>query len=176
MTRSTARRRQAGFTIMEVAFALVIFAMMTVLFAAVFPMTIRGAQYSSNYSQAAMLAQHKMDQIRSNGFLSLNPNIDLGHLQNANIVDAAQAAGYPAAVNGGATYSFTAADSMINDGVTKGYFPPGSQGLVTIADYAMLHPSSGIPAKTLEYITVQIKWTGGGVSDGSYSTSSMLSK
>ena len=147
--------------------------MMTMLFAAVFPMTIRGAQYSSNYSQAAMIAQHKMDQLRSGGAGILT---DQDKLMNTFTIDRPQPAGYPIAVPGGATYSFTTADSLVNDGVTHGYFPTGSQGLVTIADYTATHGSPGIPAGTVYSVTVTVKWVGGGVSNGSYTTSSIIAK
>ena len=166
------RRRRAGVTITEVALTLIIFAMMTMLFAAVFPMTIRGAQYSGNYSQAAMIAQHKMDQLRSTGAGGLTP----GHLADISAIDQSQPTGYPLTVPGGATYSFTTADSLVNDGTTHGYFAPGSQGLVTIADYTAVHNSSGIPAGTLYYVTVTVNWVGGGVSNGSYTTSSIIAK
>ena len=166
------RRRRAGITITEVALTLIIFAMMTMLFAAVFPMTIRGAQYSGNYSQAAMIAQHKMDQLRSTGAGGLTA----GHLADISAIDQAQPAGYPLTVPGGATYSFTTADSLVNDGVTHGYFPPGSQGLVTIADYTAAHSSGGIPGGTLYSVTVTVKWVGGGVSNGSYTTSAIIAK
>ena len=165
------RRRVArGFSITEVALAIIVFGMMSVLFAAVFPMTVRGAQYSGNYSQAAMLAQHKMDQLRSAGFNSL----DFGHLSGVGAVDNPQPTGYPISANGSTTYSFTTVDALINGGGTQGYFAPGSKGTVTVVDYALLHPGVGIPAGTMAYVTVQITWTGGGTADGSYSTSAII--
>jgi type II secretory pathway pseudopilin PulG len=170
--RGCRRKLERGFTIMEVTLALMIFAMMTILFAAVFPMTIRGAQYSSNYSQAAMVAQHKMDQLRSAGYSSL----DLSHLSNLSVVDSPQPNGYPTQAVGGSTYSFTTADGLVSNGVTQGFFPAGSQGTVTIADYSALHPASGIPANTMYYVTVTVAWVGGGVSNGSYSTSAIIAK
>ena len=166
------KRRQRGFTITEVAFAIIILGMMATLFGAVFPMTIRGAQHSSNYAQAAMIAQHKMDQIRSAGF----GNLSQSQLQSLQVIDPAQPSGFPQAVTGGATYSFTAADSLVNDGTTQGYFPPGSQGLVTVADYASVHSGSGVPAGLLTQITVQVSWTGGAYAGGSYSTTTLLAK
>ncbi len=54
--RHTNKRQSAGFTLIEVTLALIIFAMMTILFAAVFPMTVRGAQYSGNYTPKYFLA------------------------------------------------------------------------------------------------------------------------
>ena len=168
--RRIARRQTAGFTLMEVCLALIVFGMMTVLFGAVFPMTVRGAQYSGNYTQAAMIAQHKMEQLRSAGFSSL----DQTHLTNLNAIDSPQASGYPAPVSGGTSYSFTSAEHLVSDGVTKGYFAPGSMGTVTVADYAALHPSSGVPSGTLALVTVSVTWAGGGVSNSSYSTSALL--
>ena len=168
--RPLKRRAQAGFTIMEVALALVIFTMMSVLFAAVFPMATRGAQYGGNYTQAAMIAQHKMDQLRSAGFARL----DLSDLTNLAVVDTPQPAGYPAAAPSGMTYSFTTVDGLASSGGTQGYFPPGSQGTITICDYALLHPSSGIAANTLDYVTVTLTWTGGGLANGSYTTSAVI--
>ncbi len=167
---SLARRRTAGFTLVEVTLALIVFAMMTILFAAVFPMTVRGAQYGGNYTQGAMIAQHKMDQLRSAGFSSL----DQGHLTNLSIIDTPQPAGYPISINGGATYSFTSAEHLVSDGTTQGYFAPGSQGTVTVVDYAVLHPGSGVPAGSLALVNVTISWTGGATHDGNYQTSALI--
>ena len=168
--KRSVRRQTAGFTITEVALALIVFSLMIVLFAAVFPMTVRGARYGSNYTQAAMIAQHKMDQIRSAGYARL----DLNDLTNLAVIDSPQPSGYPATVTGGATYSFTTADSLVNSGTTQGFFAPGSQGTVTVCDYAALHPSSGIAANTMDYVTVTLTWSGGGISKGSYSTSAVI--
>ena len=167
---SPSRQRKAGFTLMEVTLALIVFAMMTVLFAAVFPMTMRGAQYGGNYTQAAMIAQHKMDQIRSAGFGSL----DQGHLSNLSIIDSPQPAGFPVVAGGGTTYSFTSAENLVSSGTTQGYFAPGSQGTITVVDYAALHPSSGVPAGSLALVNVSVSWTGGATHDGSYQTSALL--
>ncbi len=166
----TNRQRTAGFTLVEVTLALIVFAMMTMLFAAVFPMTVRGARYGGNYTQAAMIAQHKMDEIRSAGFGSL----DQTHLSNLSIIDSPQPAGYPITAGGGTTYSFTSAENLVSNGTTQGYFAPGSHGVVTVVDYAALHPSSGVPAGSLALVNVSITWTGGATHDGSYQTSALL--
>ncbi len=172
------RRSTRGFTIAEVTLALIVFGMMTILFAAVLPMTARGAQYGGNYAQAAMLAQHKMDQLRSAGYSRLfddGNGTALAKLSGLSVIDQPQPAGYPSAASGGTTYSFTTVDGLVSDGVTHGYFPPGSKGTVTIGNYAALHPADHIPpGSSLAYVTVTITWTGGGVSDGSYSTSAIF--
>ena len=174
------RRRRArgrgGFTLMEVAMAMVVFTMMTMMFAAVFPMAVRGAQFSGNYTQGTMLAQHKMDQLRTTGY---NRLIDSTQLAAMGIIDSPQPAGYPIVSNGATTYSFTSVDALTNNGATQGYFPPGSMGTVTVSDYATGAPpsgTSGVPAATLAYVTVTLSWTGGGISSGSTSVSAIISK
>lgn len=170
------RRGRSGFTLMEVALAMIVFTMMTLMFAAVFPMAVRGAQYGSNYTQGTMLAQHKMDQLRTTGY---NRLINSARLAEMGIIDKTQPAGYPITSNGATTYSFTTVDSLINGGTTSGYFAPGSMGTVTISDYAAGSPpsgTSGVPAATLAYVTVTISWVGGGISSGSTSVSAIISK
>ncbi len=171
VTSRRARRRSSirGFTIAEVALAMIILAMMTLMFAAVFPMAVRGAQYSSNYAQAATLAQHKMDQLRSAGFSRLFTPTGDNSLTSLNIIDA---------VNADGSYDFTTADALINDGVTHGYFPPGSVGTVTIVDYAdtPTGAAAGAPHKTLAYVTVTLVWTNTGVANSSYSASTIIAK
>lgn len=44
------RSPRAGFTILEVTLAMFIFLIMMMLFAAVFPAVVRGAQFSNNYT------------------------------------------------------------------------------------------------------------------------------
>lgn len=170
------RRRRSGFTLVEVALAMVVFTMMTLMFAAVFPMAVRGAQFSGNHTQGTMLTQHKMDQLRTAGY---NRLVDSAKLADMGIIDNPQPAGYPIVGSGATTYSFTNVDALINDGTHRGYYPPGSMGTVTISDYATsAAPSgtSGIPAKTLAYVTVAISWTGGGMTNGSTSISAIISK
>ncbi len=170
------RRRRGGFTLMEVALALVVLTMMTLMFAAVFPMAVRGAQFSGNYTQGAMLAQHKMDQLRTAGY---NRLVAPAQLAAMGIIDNPQPAGYPVAAGGATTYAFTGVDNLTNSGATQGYFAPGSMGTVTISDYAAGTPPSGtngVPAATLAYVTVTISWVGGGISSGSTSVSAIISK
>ncbi len=172
LARRARRSSIRGFTIAEVALALIVFAMMTVMFAAVFPMAVRGAQYSSNYAQAATLAQHKLDQLRSAGYSRLfnDPqNTALTKLTGLNIVDA---------VNADGSYDFTTADSLDNSGTTTGYFPPGSTGTVTIVDYATTPAGAadGAPSNVLAYVTVKFVWTNTGSANSSYSASTIIAK
>lgn len=155
--------------------AMVVFTMMTLMFAAVFPMAVRGAQFSSNYTQGTMLAQHKMDQLRTTGYHRLGDSTGLARM---GIIDNPQPAGYPIVANGGTTYAFTSVDGLVNDGMTQGYFAPGSMGTVTVSDYATSSAPSGtngVPTGKLAYVTVTISWMGGGISSGSTSVSAIIS-
>lgn len=165
ISKSPTRRRSSrhGFTIAEVALAMIIFTMMTLMFAAVFPMAVRGAQYSSNYAQAATLAQHKLDQLRSAGYSRLFTPTGNNSLTSLSIIDS---------VNVDGSYDFTSADSLINNGTTKGYFPPGSTGTVTVSNYT----ANGAPNGTLAYVTVKLVWTNTGIASSSYSASAIIAK
>lgn len=166
-TAETARVRRArrGFTLMEVMFAGVILLLMSFLFAAVFPTAVRGAQYSGNYTQAATLAQHKMDQLRTAGYSRLVDDAQgtaLSKMSGLNIVDAQVAPN---------AYDFTTADGLVNSGAVKGYFPSGSTGTVAITPYT----ANGTPPGTVLFVTVTVAWTGAGTASSSYSTSALLS-
>lgn len=162
--RSRPKSRTGGFTIAEVALALVVLAMMTMMFAAVFPIAVRGAQYSSDYAQASLLAQHKMEQFRSAGYAK---TVSPATLQSLQIIDGTTA-------NADGSYSFTSVDNLDSTGTTHGYFPSGGTGTVTITDYNAILNS--VPSGTMAYVTVKIKWSGSGASNGNYTLSTIISK
>lgn len=152
--------------------AMTVFLMMSVMFAAVFPVAVRAGKMSNNYAQAAQLAQHKIDQVRAAGIGKLGYN----DLSTAQIVDpmANPPAGLPA------TYAFTGVDGLANSGTNNGYFPLGSTGTLTVRDYNAYLTSQGasspVPAGVMDFITVTIQWSGGGVSPGSYTASALIIK
>lgn len=151
-------RRQQGFTVMEVALALVIFTMMTLMFGAVLPAALRGAKHSGNYNQAAALAQRKIDQLRGAGYGRMFDGSDgtaLSKLSALNVVNAQNSFG---------VFDFTTVDHMTGNG---GYFPPGSTGTITVTD-----GYNGIPAGNAAQVTVTITWTG--TVPGSYSVSAII--
>ena len=156
------RRRQRGFTLLEVALSLIIFTMMTLMFGAVLPMAVRGASHGNNYSQAAALAQRKVDQLRSAGYSRLFDNsagTAYTQLSNQNIVDAQNG---QSGASGG-SYDFTALDHLTGNG---GFFPPGSTGTITVAPYTA--QTAGFVA----LVTVTITWTG--TVPGSYTVSTLI--
>ena len=160
------RTRRSGFTLAEVMLALAVFSMMTLMFAAVFPTAVRGAQFSGNYAQGTMLAQQKMEQLRANGYGSLVDDVQstaLDKLKSLQLIDGQNPDG---------SYDFTTSDNLTNNGVTQGYFPPGSTGTITVMPYT----AGGVPGGSLVYVTITVAWTGGGVSNGSTSVSAIISK
>ena len=156
-------RRQRGFTLMEVALSLIIFTMMTLMFGAVLPIAVRGAKHGNNYSQAAALAQRKVDQLRAVGYGRLFDN-SAGTAKNQllaqNIINDQNGTSDP--INGG-SYDFTAIDHLTGNG---GFFPPGSTGTIAISPYA------GTPAGQMAQVKVTITWTGN--VPGSYTVSALI--
>lgn len=143
---------------MEVTLALVIFAMMTLMFGAVLPVAVRGAAHGGNYNQAAALAQRKVDQLRVAGYSRLFDGTDgtaLSKLSAQNVVNAQNSSG---------VFDFTTVDHLTGTG---GFFPPDSTGTITVAD-----GYNGVPAGNAAQVTVTITWTG--TVPGSYSASAII--
>ncbi len=147
---------------MEVALSLVIFTMMTLMFGAVLPIAVRGASHGNNYSQAAALAQRKVDQLRAAGYSHVSdPGDGTAYTQlfAQKIVDG-QIGTSSAGVG---TYDFTTQDHLTGNG---GFFPPGSTGTITISPY------TGTPSGQVAQATVTITWTGN--VPGSYTVSALI--
>jgi prepilin-type N-terminal cleavage/methylation domain-containing protein len=163
------RRGRRGFTLIEVVFALTIFLMMAMVFSAVFPISIKAAKFSNNYNQAEELCQHKLDELREQpwgGFKSTTFATQAGaNLVNGNVADSCSA---DANGDGGMTCSFVNIDDIADNGNTVGYFPAGSTALVNI------FPIPGTPSYSVFKATSTISWTGGGLSNGSCSVSTVL--
>ncbi len=159
---SLKRRRQRGFTLMEVALSLIIFTLMVLMFGAVLPIAVRGASHGNNYSQAAALAQRKVDQLRAAGYGRLfdgGGGTAKDQLSAQNIVDGQNGT---SDANGG-SYDFTTVDHLTGAG---GFFPPGSTGTITISPYA------GTASGQVAQVTVTITWTGS--VPGSYTVSALI--
>lgn len=73
------QRIPRAFTIMEVVLSLLIVLFMVVMVAAVVPSSLRTSRYSTDFSQAASLVQHKINQLQDAGYNGMNaPNLG-GH-------------------------------------------------------------------------------------------------
>ena len=157
--------KRRGFTLLETVFALTIFAMMGLLFAAVVPISLRQARMNSHYAQAAALAQHKIAQIRAAGFSAAqNPNA----LAASGIVDSGSATSLAVPY----AASFTATDHLNADGSGNGLYPPGTTATVTVTDYAA--QNAAVPAGTVDSIAVTVRWPQSTISSGSYTLSGLV--
>lgn len=165
MTAILTAQVRRGFTLLEAVLALAVLVMIGLLFAAILPVSLRGARQSSHYAQASGLAQHKIAQIRGAGFLSAQSPAALA---GQGIVDSSTASS-PAVPY---TASFAGTDHLLADASGPGLYPAGTTATVTITDYAAKNPA--VPAGTVADVTVTIHWQSGTISDGSYSTSALI--
>lgn len=158
------RKMRRGFTLIEVMLAMIVFLMMTLMFAAAFPIAVPAARVSNNNAQAAELAQHRFDHLRSASYSNLS---SASILKGRGIIDSPQPSGYPISkpagfAAGSVQYSFTTADALTN------YFPPGSTGVVTIS------PDLAAPSGQVKDITLSLNWTGGDASTGQYTVKTKI--
>jgi len=157
--------KRQGFSLLETVFALIVFAMMGLLFSAVLPVSLRAARVNAHYAQAAALAQHKIAQIRAAGFSSLQSPATLAGL---GIIDSSTATSQSVPY----TASFLAADHLIANTSGNGLFVPGTTATVTIGDYAAVNAS--VPAGTVNIVTIKLNWPGDASSSGSYTLSGLV--
>lgn len=158
VTPNSQRKSRVGLGLVEVMFSLFLFMMMALMFAAVIPAATRSSKYTSSYSMAAQIAQHKIDQIRNAGYAKCNG----ASLATLNVIDSAT----PIATNGTAeTFSFTTADNLL------AYFPSGATGTVTTDNYA---PSSTGTGFNIRQVTITLTWRDGGGPTSSFSTSALV--
>jgi len=158
-------RRRGAFTLIEVMFAVFIFAMMALMFSAVIPTAARSSRFGNSYVQAATLAQHKIDQLQEAGYNRVTGPF----LQTLNITET-QGTTTGTAPNTTVTASFTTEDNLLS------YFPAGATGTVVITPWT---PSWN--ATTSEYTimqaTVTIRWREAGRNQQSeYKMSTLLTK
>lgn len=149
-------KSQEGFTLIEVVIAMIIFLMMVLMFAAVFPLAVRGAIFSNNYAQAVALCQHKMDQLRDEGWNKM----DYTDLNNDGIVDTA-AAGNQNIANG---LSFATTDNL------GGFYPAGCTGTFKVAT------DGNVASNTVDDVQVTITWTTASGARSSYTLYGMITK
>jgi prepilin-type N-terminal cleavage/methylation domain-containing protein len=144
-------KARSGFTLIEVVIAMIIFLMMVLMFAAVFPIAVRGAIFSNNYAQAVALCQHKMDQLRDAGWNKM----DYADLNNDGIVDTA-AAGNQSIAN--------TTDSL------AGFYPTGCTGTIKVTTDA------NVASNTVDDVQVTITWTTASGGNSSYTLYGMITK
>lgn len=156
---STSRKSRTALGLIEVIFALFLFMMMALMFAAVIPVATRSSKYSSSYSMASQIAQHKVDEIREAGYAKCNG----AGLDSLDLIDSATAI---QTVGTAETFSFTTTDNLLS------YFPSGATGTVTIDNYA---PSSTGTGFNIRQATITITWRERGAPTSSFSTTALVS-
>ena len=168
-TRQRNHQSDSAFTLVEVTLAMIVFLMMVMVFAAVFPLAARSAKFANYYAQASMLAQHKIDQVRYIGFSKLQNAANLSSLEIAD--SGAPAMGPPY------TVSFTNIDNLTSASPSGSFFPPGSTGTVKVVDYSTVPGvTSPPPAGSVDVVTVTVNWSGSGLPGSSYATSGLVIK
>ena len=121
-------RGRTGFTLIEMMIALFIFGMMATLFGALMPIAGLGCRSSGSYAQAALLAQHKADQVRQGGFHNLTGSrlVNLGVI-DANADGTPMTTAVPSGLPTGTTsYSFTGVDTLVDSGTNGTILHPFS--------------------------------------------------
>ena len=157
-----ARRDRKGFTILEAIATLMLVGMLIVLFGAAFPMALSAGGSGAAYNQAALIAQHKIDQLRQAGFSQLNQPT----LYTMGIVDSTPS------VNG--TMTFTNTDTLVDNGTAKGFFGPGSTGTITIGQALAGQGNNAPPTLRALQVTVTVSWLGAGLHPGTFSTHTII--
>jgi type II secretory pathway pseudopilin PulG len=172
MKRQRKRSRHTGFTLIEVTLAMVVFLMMTIVFAAVFPVAFRASRMSNNYAEAALITQHKIDELRGVGFDGINPsNSKFKTLPSLGYIDT------PTITPTTLPYTvyFTNVDNLVADSSGgAGYFPNGTVGQITVKDYSTVDSTMSGATGNVDMVTISITWPGGAGAGGSYTASALI--
>lgn len=163
------RKSENGSMLVEVTLGLMVFLLMALMFAAIFPMSIRAAHHSNYYAESVMIAQHKIDQLRYIGYSKISNASNLSSLE---ICDAGAPSTAPPY-----TVSFANIDGLVDNGTIKGFFPAGSTGTINVVDYSTVSGLTNPPPSGAVYrITINIAWTSTGTAGSSYSVSAFIIK
>ncbi len=166
------KRRRRGFTLVEITIAFSIFTLMTLACAAVFPVAMRAGHAGGSYAQAALIAQHKIDQCRQQGYSSIygGSGAVVAKLSSVGIVDAgsghANPAGYPA---GSVSYTFTAADDFPTSNL-----PPGTTGTLVVGPLNTGTTPAWTPVGQIVQATVVIAWPAGVQAAGGFTAHTLI--
>lgn len=148
------RAQKAGFTFFEIYMALIIFTLMALLVAAVVPMSARSVRYGNDYTQAATLAMHKVNQLQESGYTNINRNLNTLLVVDSNGTLPTAANNVNGDKTGAAT--FTDRDELDT------YFVGGvsePSGTITITPFT---PSAqvvnSVTSYTIIQATIEVKW------------------
>lgn len=143
------KNRRSGFTLMESLLCLLVFGAVLITFSAAFPSVLHTSDKSAGSTQAALVAQHKIDQLRQLGYAQLR---DAAALQLLGVIDAER--------NADGTYTFARVDGLADSAGRPGFFGASGNVATSIAIEPAL-PGQGVHApSTLRAlaVTVSIQW------------------
>lgn len=140
-----------------------VFLGMIVVFGALAPAGLQAARAAGDYSMAADVAHHEIEEVRGLGFASITAS----NLEGKCIIDATQPTGYPLSnptgfASGSTSYSFTTIDNLLSA------FPSGATGTLTVA------PDQNAPAGEAYDLTATISWTSSTGAQRTYSDSTIM--
>lgn len=165
-------KRRQGFTLVEITIAFLIFTLMTLACAAVFPVALQAGHAGSSYAQAALIAQHKVDQCRQQGYSSIyaGSGAVVAKLSSLGIVDAGSGhtgqAGYPV---GSVSYAFTVTDDFATSNL-----PPGTTGTLIVGPPNTGAAPAWTPVGPIVQVTVVIAWPAGTQAAGGFTTHTLV--
>ena len=157
-------RSQRAFTLVEVVLSLIVLGMMIIVVAACCPMILRQSSSSNYYAEAAMIAEHKIDQIRAVGFSTATIGQGTGTWIGAAGQDVSYAANLIAddIIDPGQTagpYTFTTIDNLVGTGGTPGFFPAGTVGTVSITPDTNSPQCTTSPRSACDIVDITVKIT-----------------
>ncbi len=166
------KKRQGGFTLIEISIALCIFTLIILACAAAFPVALQAGHTGNSYAQAALVAQHKIDQCREQGYSAIYPGSGTvaAKLSALKIVDvpsgSANPAGYP---TGSVSYTFTGVDNL-----AASNFPPGTVGTLVVGPPNTGGGSHWTPVGQVVQVTVVVAWPAGVQASGRFTAHTLV--
>ncbi len=154
--------------------ALFVFGMITLLFGAVFPVASRAGHTASNYAEAAMIGQRKIDQCRQAGYANTYGSSAGSKMTALGIIDNPQPAGYPIVSGPTTTYTFTSVDKLVTNGAVTGYYQAGATGTLSIGPVPSGAGWAAPSVGQAVLVTAAIQWTGGPQGSGLYTSSTLI--
>lgn len=134
---------------MESLLCLLVFGAVLITFSAALPSLLRSSDKGASASQAALIAQHKIDQLRQLGYAQLR---DAATLHRMGIIDET--------LNGDGSFAFAQVDGLADAGGRPGFFgAPGNVATRIAVGQALSGLGADAPSALRALaVTVSIRW------------------
>lgn len=134
---------------MESVLCLMVFGAVLITFSAALPSMLRTSDRGASASQAALVAQHKLDQLRQLGYAQLR---DAAALRRMGVVDEN--------LNADGSYAFAQVDGLVDAGGHTGFFGSADNVVTRIAVGQALTGQGASAPSTLRAlaVTVTVRW------------------